>query len=61
MNIVLLPRLCITLRHNNVTIGGLGQLVLVAGAADVQVGGTVLIKRLHSPDFEPLVNGTSDI
>ena len=45
MNIVLLPRLCITLRHNNVTIGGLGQLVLVVGAADVQVGGTVLLLK----------------
>ena len=60
MNIVLLPRLCITLRHTNVIIGGLGQLALVAGAVDVQVGGTVLIKRLHSPDFRPSVNGTSN-
>lgn len=61
MNIALLPRLCITLRHTDVIIGGLGQFALVAGAVDVHVGGTVLNKRLHSPDFRPLVNSTSDI
>ena len=61
MNIVLLSRLCITLRHTEVIIGGLGQFALVAGAVDVHVGGTVLIKQLHSPDFRPLVNRTSDI
>ena len=61
MNIVLLSRLCITLRHIKVIIGGLGQFTLIAGAVDVHVGGTVLIKRLHSPDFRPSANSTSDI
>ena len=61
MNIVLLSRLCITLRHTDVTIGGPDQFALIAGAADVHVGGTELIQQLHSPDFRPLVNGTSDI
>ena len=61
VNIVLLSRLCITLRHTDVTIGGLDQFALIAGAVDVHVGGTELIKRLHSTDFTPSVNGTSDI
>ena len=61
MNIVLLSRLCITFRHTDVTIGGLDQFALIAGAVDVHVRGTELIKRLHSTDFTPSVNGTSDI
>ena len=61
MNIVLLSRLCITLRLTNVIIRGLGQFVLIARTVDVHVGGTVPIKPLHSPDFRPSVNGTSDI
>lgn len=56
MNIVLL-----SLRHTDVIIRGLGQFVLIVGVVDVHVGGTVLIKRLHSPDFRSLVNSTSDI
>ena len=47
MNIVLLSRLCITLRHTEVIIGVLGQFVLIAGAVDVHVGGTVLISEQH--------------
>ena len=40
VNIVLLSRFCITLRHTEVIIGVLGQFALIAGAVDVHVGGT---------------------